>query len=85
MTKMTICNTADRIWLYLGGNGKQVSLTTLATKLKITSTQAHLAIGWLAREDKIKLTQRNGMVYVSLPRSELNTYRRNQILPPCCG
>lgn len=85
MTRTAIRNTANKIWIYLGDNGNKVSLAALPHKLKIKPYLAHQAVGWLACGDKIKFTRHNGKTYVSLPRRELNTYRRNQIVPSCCG
>lgn len=44
--------TAGRIWQYLADHG-EVSRIELKFALDISNTLLHLALGWLAREEKI--------------------------------
>lgn len=84
MSKRAIINTADKVWLYLGKNGK-TALDNLPDKVKTKPKLVHEAIGWLACENRIQFVMRAKTVYVSLSTRELNTYQRNNIIPPCCG
>lgn len=49
----SIGETAGEIWEYLNSNGDS-TLPNLKRKLDLKPDQAIMAIGWLAREDKIK-------------------------------
>ncbi len=84
MSKTAIINTVDKVWLYLGDHGK-TSINTLLDKTKAKPELMHQAIGWLACEDRIKFNMRARTVYVSLSTHDTKAYKRNQILPPCCG
>jgi hypothetical protein len=56
---------AGRVWRYLKDNGK-ASPTQLVRALKTTSASVHRAIGWLAREGKVKIAWERGMERISL-------------------
>ena len=45
---------AGQVWRELSANGPQ-TLTTLQKRTGISAMTLHLALGWLAREDKIEL------------------------------
>jgi hypothetical protein len=47
---------AGEVWQYLKQNGT-TSLTELEKEVDAPKLQTHLAIGWLAREGKLNLTQ----------------------------
>ncbi|MHB9154122.1 MAG: winged helix-turn-helix domain-containing protein [Endomicrobiales bacterium] len=49
-----IGNTAGHIWEYLDKHGPSPAIKIKAA-LGITNTQLYLALGWLAREDKIEM------------------------------
>jgi hypothetical protein len=51
----TIGETAGRVWHTLDEEG-QLRLTTLQRQIEVPSMLLHLALGWLAREDKIEIT-----------------------------
>jgi len=44
---------AGRIWSYLNNKNDFVSVLELKFQLQLTNTELYLALGWLAREDKI--------------------------------
>lgn len=48
--------TAGKVWCFLEDNGSS-SLTKLTKNLEVSREMAMLAIGWLAREDKIVFEQ----------------------------
>ena len=60
MIKKEIGTNAGRIWEYLHIQKKEVSIPEFKKKLKITDWDLYLALGWLAREDKIFITQNEG-------------------------
>lgn len=47
--------TAGKIWNYLNTKNDFVNVLELKFQLKLTNTDLYLAIGWLAREDKVIL------------------------------
>jgi hypothetical protein len=51
----TIGETAGRIWRALEDGG-EVRLASLKRKLEVPSALLQMALGWLAREDKIEIT-----------------------------
>jgi hypothetical protein len=56
---------AGVIWHTLEARG-EMTLSTLKKELKATSPLFHWAIGWLAREDQIRLTAGKRITRVSL-------------------
>ncbi|PIZ16239.1 hypothetical protein COY52_07610 [Candidatus Desantisbacteria bacterium CG_4_10_14_0_8_um_filter_48_22] len=57
---------AGKIWKYLNGKG-ELSLNKLKTGVKVNDRLFHMAIGWLAREDKVKFsTGKKGELSISL-------------------
>ena len=57
--------TAGHVWEYLYKHGS-VSAIELKLELGITNTLLYLALGWLAREDKIELTELDHSFKISL-------------------
>ncbi|MCL4522940.1 MAG: winged helix-turn-helix domain-containing protein [Acidobacteria bacterium] len=47
--------TAGLIWQAIDSQGA-LKLTALKKQLKLNDTILHMALGWLAREDKIEMT-----------------------------
>jgi hypothetical protein len=47
--------TAGLIWLAIDSQGP-LKMTALKNQLKINDTILNMALGWLAREDKIEMT-----------------------------
>jgi winged helix-turn-helix protein DUF2582 len=54
--KTTVGETAGKIWRALSSEGPQ-TVTQLKKKVDGSSEVVNLALGWLAREDKVDLTQ----------------------------
>lgn len=48
--------TAGLIWQVLDSRGP-LKMAALKKQLKATDTVLHMALGWLAREDKIEMTK----------------------------
>jgi hypothetical protein len=65
MKNEEIGTMAGAIWRALDANG-ETTLAKLKKELKAASPVFDWAIGWLAREDKIELTQENRTVRVCL-------------------
>jgi winged helix-turn-helix protein DUF2582 len=65
MLKNQVGETAGQVWQLLSTEGPQ-TLTQLKKKLNGTSELLDFAIGWLAREDKIEITNEKKSVRVQL-------------------
>ena len=74
MLKPEIGKTAGMVRTYLAKNGK-CSLTNLQYETKIMPDRLDQAIGWLARENKIHLTQESEDEYICLTEKEIKNYR----------
>jgi hypothetical protein len=61
----TIGEAAGEIWELLKEEGK-LSLSAVARKTKRPQSMVYMAIGWLAREDKLVFTQTKQGVSLSL-------------------
>ena len=55
VVNLTIGETAGRVWRVLDQEG-QMKLPALQKQVGVPSTLLHLALGWLAREDKVDIT-----------------------------
>ncbi|MDX9747638.1 MAG: winged helix-turn-helix domain-containing protein [Paludibacter sp.] len=64
MNKETIGSNAGLIWAALENGSLTVKAVKKATKLK--EADLNLALGWLAREDKVVFSEEEGEVVVSL-------------------
>ncbi len=51
----TIGETAGRVWQILDKDGP-LSITTLQRRADVPSRLLYMALGWLAREDKVEVT-----------------------------
>ncbi|HEY5596081.1 MAG TPA: winged helix-turn-helix domain-containing protein [Candidatus Bipolaricaulota bacterium] len=60
-----IGETAGRVWQFLKDNGKS-SLSNLERQIDAPNRMVHMAVGWLAREDKVGLTKEKTTVWVWL-------------------
>ena len=74
MYKATIGTNAGKVWHALQNAGKvwhalqdttEMTLTDLAGKLGLSVEDTALAIGWLARENKIFIRQQENVIWVS--------------------
>jgi len=63
----TIGLYAGKIWEYLTRHPK-VDVMKLKFELNITSSVLFMAVGWLAREDKISLTQDKNTLFIGLKK-----------------
>ncbi len=63
--QQTIGNTAGQIWEHLHAHGATSALR-LKSALSISNSIMFLALGWLAREDKIDLVEEGHSFTISL-------------------
>jgi hypothetical protein len=70
-----IGENAGKVWRILGKNG-EVPLANLPKLTGLKEAEAFLAVGWLARENKIKLDSKKENHYVALTEGEQNAYKR---------
>ena len=72
--KDRIIETAGRSWRLLGQKG-EISVADLAKLLNEKNEVAYQALGWLAREDKVSYSDKNGKTFVSLIESEIQAFQ----------
>lgn len=68
MEKVKIGNNAGILWHILNNSGT-VSIFELCRKASLTFEETALAVGWLAREDKIVIHKQEDMLMISLSRN----------------
>ncbi len=69
MEKKRIGSNAGKVWRILNEKG-ELSMFALCHELGLTFEDVALAIGWLARENKILLRKREGMLFASIENVE---------------
>ena len=69
MEKTKIALNAGKVWRILNEKG-ELSMFTLCHELGLTFEDVAIAIGWLARENKILLRKKEGMLYASIENVE---------------
>ena len=65
MDKNIIGLNAGKVWQAMNGSGEEISIPELARKLNLSGESTALAIGWLARENKICVQRKNGLIGIS--------------------
>ncbi len=65
MEEGKIGKKAGLIWNVLNGV-MEISMFELCRKAGLTFEEAAMAIGWLAREGKIRISKKNNMLFVGL-------------------
>jgi hypothetical protein len=61
-----IGQAAGQIWQVLSTSQEPVSIAALSKKVDISSQMTQMALGWLAREGKLKFEEKGKTVTVSL-------------------
>jgi predicted transcriptional regulator len=61
-----IGQAAGQIWQELSKVQEPVSVTALSKKANINSQMAQMALGWLAREGKVRFEEKGKTISVSL-------------------
>ena len=79
MRKHNIGACAGRAWV-VTGRMKRVALPTLVKIMNEDVFLVQQAVGWLAREDKIRFEQQGRVLYVRLTDREGELYEKN---PSC--
>mgnify|MGYP000486524322 CR=1 FL=1 len=69
MEKKRIGSNAGKVWRILNEKG-ELSMFDLCRELGLTFEDVALAIGWLARGNKILLRKKEGMLYASIENVE---------------
>jgi hypothetical protein len=64
-----IGQNAGKVWQVLSTNGGN-PLDTLPQKSNLPAEQAYMALGWLARENKINFAPKGRDTYVELTKAE---------------
>lgn len=71
MEKTKIGMNAGKVWHILNERG-ELSMFELCRELSLTFEDAAHAIGWLAREDKVFLVKKEGMLFAGLGNVEFS-------------
>ena len=72
--KQKIIKCAGMIWVFLGKR-EEVTLAQLSKSIKEKSEVIFQALGWLAREDKIRYRETKRSIYVSLVDAEKEIFK----------
>lgn len=65
MDKKIIGFNAGKVWRAMNEIKEDISIPELARRLDLSVESTALAIGWLAREDKISVQRKNGLIGIS--------------------
>lgn len=68
MEKTKVGLNAGKVWHVLNENG-ELSMNDLCHNLDLQFEDVALAIGWLARENKIVMSRKDDILYVSIDSS----------------
>lgn len=71
MNTRQIGENAGKVWKVLAKNGG-ASTKELSKELNLKTEDVHLAVGWLARENKLHLLEKDRNTFVQLTDSEKN-------------
>jgi len=75
--KEHIGEIAGKVWITLGKH-EQIPLNKLSKVCKCgDDTTTNIALGWLAREDKVQFEKKNEAVMVSLTDREADVFKSN--------
>jgi hypothetical protein len=72
--KQKVIEACGRVWHELGVRGS-ASASDLANSLGEDEGIVNLALGWLAREDKVDCSKKNSALMFQLVDSEMQTFR----------
>ncbi len=71
----TVGEVAGKIWKALGARGR-VTLATLPKLVDEDAIVVQMAVGWLAREDKVEFLQQGRAISVQLTAGEAEAYKQ---------
>lgn len=77
MELQVIGETAGKVWNHLANKG-QASMQSLAKSVGTDVATAQLAVGWLAREGKVKIGKSGARILVSLTDEESRVSERQR-------
>lgn len=80
MLSTQIGSTAGKLWQTLGKQ-KRLTLAKIPTALKVQKDVALVALGWLAREEKVKIVESGMNTTVSLTETEQAIYDKARTQP----
>lgn len=72
--KEKVIEVAGKTWQELGSRGEATS-RQIASSLREDEALVNIALGWLAREDKVHCSQKRNDVMFSLVESELGFFK----------
>jgi hypothetical protein len=75
MNTQKIGEDAGKLWDTLGKNGRLNTLQ-LARQLELANNEVILALGWLARENKLTLSREDKLIYAQLNDHEELIYNK---------
>ena len=75
--KEQIGETAGKLWSSIGEK-QGVPLANLSKIANGDKALAQLALGWLAREDKIKFEEKGKAIFVSLTEKETEIFKKTR-------
>ena len=75
MDKRIVGTNAGKVWLALKEIG-EISIPELARRLNLSVESTALAAGWLARENKICIQRKNGLLALDRKSTRLNSSHR---------
>jgi hypothetical protein len=75
METLEIGKTAGLVWKELAKNGR-LSITEIPKNIGVDPVLSTLAVGWLAREDKIRIRREAKKTDVWLTEHEIRTYKQ---------
>ena len=71
MENTRICLNAGKVWRILNEKG-ELSMFELCRELGLTFEEVAVAIGWLARENKISFREKDNMLFVKIDDVEFS-------------
>lgn len=63
-----IGQVAGEIWRLLNAVAEPASVLKIKTSLSLPNSAVHLALGWLARENKIVMEEKGNTIFVSIKK-----------------
>ena len=79
MDKTIVGNNAGKVWYALKEIG-EISIPELARRLNLSVESTALAAGWLARENKICIQRKNGLIALSDENDKLQIWARKYVI-----
>lgn len=68
MMNEKIGSSAGAVWQFLSGAVEPSSVIKIKTGLSLSNSEVFLALGWLARENKIVMEAKDNTIFVSIKK-----------------